>query len=73
MCIRDRENELSDDAMVEAVISHQVDDPALGLIDFKPYLCAQTMAVNDSSGFQNKIYPNPSNGTFSILSEMPEM
>ncbi|KIA87980.1 T9SS type A sorting domain-containing protein [Kaistella jeonii] len=64
-----REGELSDDAMVEAVISHKVDDPALGLVNFKPYLCAAPLATNNSSTIQNKIYPNPSKGTFTFVAE----
>ncbi len=64
-----REGELSDDAMVEDVISHQVDDPALGLVNFKPYLCANPLATNATEISKNNIYPNPSNGTFNIIAE----
>lgn len=59
-----REGELSDDEMVEEVISHKNDDPALGLVDFTPYLCSLGMATNDQSVAKNSLYPNPSNGTF---------
>lgn len=64
-----REGELSDDVMVEAVISHKVDDPALGLVNFKPYLCATSLAANNLSTVQNKIYPNPNSGTFTFTAE----
>lgn len=62
-----REDELSSDAMVEDVISHQVDDNTLGLVNFRPYLCADPLATTDSAVSKNKIYPNPSNGTFTFV------
>ena len=62
-----REGELSDDAMVENVISHQVDDAALGLVNFRPYLCANPLATNTTEVSKYTIYPNPSNGTFNIF------
>ena len=64
-----REGELSDDAMVEAVISHKVDDPALGEVNFKPYLCAVPLATVETKSLQASIYPNPSNGTFTLSAE----
>lgn len=64
-----RENELSDDTMVENVISHQVDDATLGLVNFKPYLCANPLATNNTEISKNNIYPNPSNGSFNIIAE----
>ena len=64
-----REGELSDDAMVEAVISHKVDDSTLGTVNFTPYLCGASLATNNASLLQNKIYPNPSNGVFSLIAE----
>lgn len=63
-----REGELSDDSMVENVIFHKVDNANLGTVNFTPYLCAN-LATNDVSLLQNKIYPNPSNGTFSLKTE----
>ena len=64
-----REDELSNDAMVENVISHQVDDPTLGLVNFRPYLCAEPLATNNSDISKAQIYPNPNNGAFSLISE----
>ena len=64
-----REGELSDDAMVENVISHQVDDAALGLVNFKPYLCANPLATNTADLSKHNVYPNPRNGTFNIIAE----
>lgn len=64
-----REGELSDYNMVENVISHQVDDATLGLVDFSPFLCANPLATNSASVAKNNIYPNPSNGTFNIIAE----
>lgn len=64
-----REGELSDDAMVEAVISHVVDDPALGEVTFKPYLCAAPLASVETKNLKSSIYPNPSNGTFNLSAE----
>lgn len=64
-----REGELSDDAMVEEVISHQVDDATLGLVNFKPYKCAAPLAAVENSNVQTGIYPNPSNGVFTLSTE----
>ena len=64
-----RENELSTDAMVEEVISHQVDDAALGLVNFSPYLCAETLATTEANAIKSSIYPNPSKGTFTFEGE----
>lgn len=64
-----REDELSDYTMVENVISHKVDDPALGLVNFSSFLCANPLATNDSAVSKNNIYPNPSNGTFNLIAE----
>jgi len=61
-----RENELSDDAMVESVIFHSVDDSTKGTVNYTPYLCAQPMSTNDSNLLKSSIYPNPSNGTFTF-------
>lgn len=64
-----REGELSDDVMVEDVISHQVDDSALGTVNFKPYLCAAPLAAVETKNLQKTIYPNPNNGTFILNAE----
>ncbi|MBU4538033.1 MAG: T9SS type A sorting domain-containing protein [Weeksellaceae bacterium] len=64
-----REGELSDDAMVEAVISHSVDNATLGTVTYAPYMCALPLSTNDSALSKNSIYPNPSNGTFVFDSE----
>lgn len=59
-----REGEISNDSMVEDVISHRIDDPALGTVDYLPYLCGQTMATDNNVKVSDKIYPNPSDGNF---------
>ncbi|UOE39786.1 T9SS type A sorting domain-containing protein [Chryseobacterium suipulveris] len=64
-----REGELSTDAMVEEVITHQVDIATLGLVTFSPYLCAVPLATSNAAVAQNSIYPNPSNGTFTFDAE----
>ena len=64
-----REGELSDDAMVEEVIAHVVDDAALGEVNFKPYLCAAPLASVETTNLRASIYPNPSNGNFTLSSE----
>lgn len=50
---------------VESVISHQVDDAALGLVTFDPFLnCVLgTVAFEDN---RPKIYPNPNSGRITI-------
>ncbi len=58
-----RETELSTDSMVESVISHQADDPALGPVVFKPYNCAVLSTV-ETKAVKTSIYPNPSDGDF---------
>ena len=64
-----REGELSNDAMVEAVISHVTDDPALGEVNFKPYLCGAPLASLETKNLQSSIYPNPSDGIFTLSAE----
>ncbi len=64
-----REGELSDDDMVESVISHKVDNASLGEVFFKPYLCAASMATNENALSKNTIYPNPSSGSFIFETE----
>ncbi len=64
-----RENEQSTDAMVEAVIFHQVDDAAKGLVTFSPYNCS-VMGTNEAILPKNALYPNPNNGKFFF--EAPE-
>ncbi len=61
-----RENELSDDAMVESVIFHSVDDSTKGTVNYAPYLCGQPMSTNDTNLLKSSIYPNPSNGNFTF-------
>lgn len=64
-----REDELSNDAMVEAVISHKPDLATLGLVNFTPYNCAEFMAVSDVTKGLMKIYPNPSKNHFYLETE----
>lgn len=64
-----REGELSNDAMVEDVITHQVDDTAYGVVNFKPYNCGAVQAVTDLQKAKLQVYPNPSQGTFNLKSE----
>ncbi|WP_234111349.1 MULTISPECIES: T9SS type A sorting domain-containing protein [Chryseobacterium] len=64
-----REDEFSDDAMVEEVIFHQNDNASLGLVDFSSYLCAQPLATVENAIVKNTLYPNPSNGTFTFDAE----
>lgn len=61
-----RENEQSTPAMVEAVISHQVDDPALGLVSFEPFNCGVVLATAEIEKLDAKIYPNPSKEMFFV-------
>lgn len=60
-----REGEQSTDTMVEAVIFDQLDDSSLGLVTYKPYNCAY-LSASDINLYQNKVYPNPNHGAFTI-------
>lgn len=60
-----REDELSNDAMVQAVIGSM--NP--NTVNFKPYNCAETMGVSDISKLSMKIYPNPSKNHFFLETE----
>lgn len=62
-----REDELSNDAMVQAVIGSQ----SANTVSFKPYNCAESMAVSDVSKSAMKIYPNPSKNHFFLETENP--
>ncbi|WP_374329331.1 right-handed parallel beta-helix repeat-containing protein [Soonwooa sp.] len=64
-----REGDLSIDNMVEDVVTHQIDDTKYGMVNFKPYDCAVTQAVNDVNKLKLQVYPNPSHGDFSFKSE----
>ena len=55
--------------MVEAVIAHVIDDASLGEVNFKPYLCAAPLASVETTNLRASIYPNPSNGNFTLSSE----
>lgn len=61
-----REGELATDAMVEEVISHQVDNANLGLVTFSPYLCAAPLATAEVKKKSFKVYPVPNNGNFTL-------
>ena len=60
-----REDELSTDAMVQSVIGSL--NP--NTVSFKPYNCADILAVSDSSKPISKIYPNPSRNHFFLETE----
>ncbi len=60
-----REDELSNDAMVQAVIGSL--NP--NTVNFKPYNCAETLAVSDISRSKLTIYPNPSKNHFYLETE----
>jgi len=60
-----REDELSNDAMVQSVIGSQT----ANTVSFKPYKCGEVLAVSDVSKSQMKIYPNPSKNHFFLETE----
>lgn len=60
-----REDELSNDAMVQSVIGSQT----ANTVSFKPYKCEEVLAVSDVSKSQMKIYPNPSKNHFFLETE----
>lgn len=53
---------------VEGVISHVVDDPALGEVLFDPFECGIQMGVSDFNQKLFSIYPNPAKNSFQIES-----
>lgn len=65
-----RENENSTDAMVEAVIHHQADDPALGPVTYSGHYNCGTLSTAEVPLPKNAVYPNPSRGFFYF--EAPE-
>lgn len=65
------ENEKSTAEEVEKVIFHQVDNPALGLVDFSNFLCSN-LGINDLKKEKIKVYPNPSNGQFNVETKQIE-
>ncbi len=60
-----REGELSNDTMVQNVIGSL--NP--NTVNFKPYNCAETLAVSDVSKSKLSIYPNPSKNHFFLETE----
>lgn len=60
-----REDELSNDAMVQSVIGSL--NP--NTVSYKPYNCAETLAVSDVSKSSMKVYPNPSKNHFFLETE----
>ncbi len=50
---------------VEGVISHQVDDPTLGLVTFTPFGC-NDLSTPDFATANPKIYPNPATNFVNI-------
>ncbi|MGC4130558.1 MAG: T9SS type A sorting domain-containing protein [Bergeyella sp.] len=60
-----REGELSTDEMVEAVIGRK--NP--GTIIYKPYDCAASLSAQDTKVQKLKLFPNPSNGNFTLETE----
>jgi len=60
-----REDELSSDTMVEAVIGSLT----AGTVSYKPYNCALPLSVSDVSKSKLNIYPNPSKNHFFLETE----
>lgn len=60
-----REDELSNDTMVQAVIGSL--NP--NTVHFKPYNCAEIMAIFDVSKLKLSVYPNPSKNHFFLETE----
>lgn len=61
-----REGELSTDAMVAAVIGSQT----ANTVTYKPYKCAEVLAVSESGKINSKVYPNPSKNHFYFETEI---
>ncbi|KFC22988.1 T9SS type A sorting domain-containing protein [Chryseobacterium sp. FH1] len=60
-----REDELSTDAMVEAVIGSQTPNT----ITYKPYNCALQLAVSETGKLNSRVFPNPSKNHFFFETE----
>ncbi len=64
-----REGEISTAEMVAEVIWDSADFSTLGTVNYSPFLCGETMAVNDTKTQKASIYPNPNNGNFVLETE----
>lgn len=60
-----REDELSTDAMVEAVLGSQTPNT----ITYKPYNCALQLAVSETGKLNSRVFPNPSKNHFFFETE----
>lgn len=60
-----REDELSTDEMIEAVIGSQTPNT----ITYKPYNCALNLAVSEVGKIQSRVFPNPSKNEFFFETE----
>lgn len=58
-------NELSE-AEAEAVISHEVDDPSLGLVTFTPLGFCEAVGIEESVDNAMNVYPNPVSDVLNI-------
>lgn len=64
-----REDEISTPEMVAEVVWDIADDAGLGEVNYTPFLCGEAMDVSNLNTLKSKIYPNPSNGNFTIETE----
>lgn len=64
-----REGELSTLAMVKEVITDKTNNASYGTVNYTPFDCALNMAVNDVKNLKSSIFPNPSNGQFTLDAE----
>lgn len=56
---------------IEGVISHQVDDPALGLVTFDPFNTDCALATENFVTADVALYPNPTSGNFTVAIAQP--
>lgn len=58
------------EADVEGVITHETDNPNLGLVNYAEFGCGNSLSTGKGlTAFEFEIYPNPSTGTFTLQTE----
>ncbi|PWH86110.1 T9SS type A sorting domain-containing protein [Brumimicrobium oceani] len=62
-------NENADAPLIEAIISHQLDDPSLGLVDFSNWSCG-ILSTDKYELADINVYPNPAENLISVANDL---